>query len=56
LFGPVFSVVSGGVGTLAVVGVIALVWPALAGLGPFDTLHPDEPATHAPSPAPDSSG
>jgi predicted MFS family arabinose efflux permease len=45
LFGPVFSVVSGGVGTLVVVGVIALVWPALARLGPIDTLHPEEAAT-----------
>jgi MFS family permease len=42
LFGPIFSVVSGGIGTLAVVAVIAIVWPALARLGPIDTLHPDE--------------
>jgi MFS family permease len=42
-FGPVFSVVSGGIGTLAVVGVIAIIWPALARVGPIDTLHPDEP-------------
>jgi hypothetical protein len=29
LFGPVFSVVSGGVGTLLVVGFVALAFPAL---------------------------
>jgi hypothetical protein len=42
LFGPVFSVVSGGIGTLAVVGAVAVAWPALARLGPIDTLHPDD--------------
>jgi hypothetical protein len=51
LFGPVFSVVSGGIGTLAVVGVIAVVWPALARLGPIDTLHPDEPGRLSPAPS-----
>jgi hypothetical protein len=52
-FGPVFSVVSGGIGTLAVVGAIAVVWPALARLGPIDTLHPDECGTASPAPAPE---
>jgi MFS family permease len=42
LFGPVISVVSGGLGTLAVVGLVALAWPALARIGPLHTLHPPE--------------
>jgi hypothetical protein len=42
LFGPIVSVVSGGIGTLAVVGAVALAWPALARIGPLHTLHPDE--------------
>jgi MFS family permease len=41
LFGPVIAVVSGGVGTLAVVATVALAWPALARLGPLDTLQPE---------------
>ena len=52
LFGPVISVVSGGIGTLAVVGAIAVIWPALARLGPIDTLHPDEREAASPAPAP----
>ena len=42
LFGPIVSVVSGGVGTLLVVGAVALAWPALARVGPLHTLHPDD--------------
>jgi len=42
LFGPVVSVVSGGLGTIVVVGVVALVWPALARVGPLHTLRPLE--------------
>jgi hypothetical protein len=42
LFGPVISVVSGGVGTLLVVGLVALRWPALARIGPLHTLRPLE--------------
>jgi MFS family permease len=43
LFGPVISVVSGGLGALAVVAIVALAYPALARIGPLHTLHPDEP-------------
>ena len=43
LFGPIASVVGGGLGTLAVVLVVALAWPALARIGPLDTLQPVEP-------------
>ncbi len=35
-FGPVFSVVSGGIGTLVVVATIAVVWPHLARYGRLD--------------------
>jgi len=40
LFGSIVSVVGGGIGTLVVVGVVALVWPALARIGPLHTLKP----------------
>jgi MFS family permease len=40
LFGAVFSAVSGGVGTLLVVLVVALAFPQLRGLGPLHTLKP----------------
>jgi hypothetical protein len=42
LFGPVIAVVSGGVGTLAVVIAVMLIWPALVRAGPLDTLRPPE--------------
>ena len=42
LFGAVFAVVSGGVGTVVVVGIVALIWPALDRIGPLHTLHPVE--------------
>lgn len=41
LFGPVASVVGGGIGVIAVVGLIARVWPQLWRLGPLHTLQPD---------------
>jgi MFS family permease len=40
LFGTVFSVVSGGVGTLLVVLLVALAFPQLRALGPLHTLKP----------------
>jgi hypothetical protein len=40
LIGPVGAVVSGGLGTLAAVAAVALVWPALARTGPLHTLQP----------------
>jgi MFS family permease len=42
LFGPIISVVSGGIGTVVVVAVVALAWPALARIGPLHTLKPLE--------------
>jgi MFS family permease len=45
LFGPIASVVGGGIGTLAVVLVVALAWPALARIGPLHALRPLEPGT-----------
>jgi MFS family permease len=36
LFGPVWSVVGGGIGTLLVVGIVMLVWPEIRRLGPLD--------------------
>lgn len=42
LFGPIVSVVSGGIGTIVVVGAVALAWPALGRVGPLHTLQPDE--------------
>jgi len=40
LFGPVVSVVGGGVATIGVVGLVLWVWPVLARLGPLHTLRP----------------
>ena len=42
LWGPIFSVVSGGIGTLVVVAAVAAIWPALARIGPLHTLRPPE--------------
>lgn len=47
LFGPVISVVGGGIGTLVVVAAVAGIWPSLRELGPLHTLH----ATPATAPA-----
>jgi MFS family permease len=47
-FGPTVSAVSGGVGTLAVVGVVALVWPQLRNYGRLDGAHSSEKATDLP--------
>jgi MFS family permease len=43
LLGPVVAVVAGGVGCLAVVGSVALRWPALARLGSLSDLKPLDP-------------
>lgn len=40
LFGPVASVVGGGIGTIVVVGIVALVFRELAKMGPLHTLKP----------------
>ena len=42
LFGPVAAAVWGGLGTLAVVGVVAAALPALRRLAPLHTLRPEE--------------
>ncbi len=42
LFGPVISVVGGGLGTVATVMLVAFIWPALAKVGPLHTLRPLE--------------
>jgi MFS family permease len=52
LFGPIISVVGGGVGTILVVLTVWLKWPALAHIAPLHTLKPAgvEPR-RAPEPA-----
>jgi len=52
LFGPMGSVVGGGLGTILVVTTVAIVWPVLLRIGPLHTLKPEEesqvvPATEA---------
>ena len=42
LFGPVISVVAGGIGTIAVVTGVAFAFPSLLRIGPLHTLKPDE--------------
>jgi hypothetical protein len=55
LLGPVGSVLLGGVGTLVVVALVALRWPALRHLGRLSDLHPadsgavPEPALETPT-------
>ncbi len=43
LFGPIVSVVGGGIGTVAVVIMVAVVWPQLARVGPLHLLKPQDP-------------
>jgi MFS family permease len=40
LFGPIASVVGGGIATIGVVGLVIWVWPVLVRLGPLHTLRP----------------
>jgi hypothetical protein len=52
LFGPVISVVGGGLGTMLVVALVALRCPALARIGPLHTLSPESAGwSIAPAPA-----
>jgi len=44
MFGPVASVVGGGIGAVVVVIAVGLLWPALARIGPLHTLKPEEEA------------
>lgn len=48
-FGPVFAVVSGGIGTLLVVTTVALRWPVILQVPPLHTLRPAE-LTPTPTP------
>jgi MFS family permease len=41
-FGPITSVVAGGIGTLLVVASVALAWPQLRSLGPLQSLKPSD--------------
>jgi len=41
LWGPVFSVVSGGIGTILVVIGVALIWPGIRKFGRLDATDPD---------------
>jgi len=43
VFGPVFSVVSGGIGTLLVVALVALKWPEVRRMGRLEEIMPPQP-------------
>ncbi len=47
-FGPVAAVIGGGLGSIAVVIAVTLLWPALARIGPLHTLEPNEVKDLAP--------
>jgi MFS family permease len=49
-FGPVFAVVSGGIGTLLVVTAVAFKWPVILSVPPLHTLRPTE---RSPQPDPE---
>jgi hypothetical protein len=51
VLGPVFAVVSGGIGTLLVVATVALRWPVILKVPPLHTLRPAE---MTPTPAPEA--
>jgi hypothetical protein len=42
-FGPVWSVVGGGIGTLLVVGTVMAIWPQVVRLGSLQHLQPEAP-------------
>jgi MFS family permease len=42
-FGPVASVVSGGIGTILVVGIVVSIWPEIRTLGKLHEEHPPKP-------------
>jgi MFS family permease len=48
LFSPVLSVVAGGIGTIFVVLLAAIVWPNLYRVGPIHSLRTDEPGDTIP--------
>lgn len=41
--GPIWAVVGGGIASIVIVGIVALVWPQLARIGPLHTLSPERP-------------
>lgn len=41
LLGPVWAVVGGGIAAIGIVGLVAVVWPQLAKIGPLHTLRPE---------------
>ena len=43
LFGPMASVVGGGIGAILVVLGVAHLWPQLLKIGPLDSIHPPPP-------------
>jgi MFS family permease len=49
LFGPIASVVGGGIGTIVVVVGVVLMWPALLRIGPLHTLRPQEEPAMGPT-------
>jgi MFS family permease len=49
-FGPVLSVVGGGVGTILVVGAVMLAWPEVVRLGPLHKVGEGETAPHPAAP------
>jgi MFS family permease len=54
-FGPIFAVVSGGIGTLLVVATVALKWPVILSVPPLHTLEPAE-AEPVPEPVREPAG
>ncbi len=44
LLGPVWAVAGGGIAAIVIVGIVAVVWPQLARIGPLHTLSPERPA------------
>jgi len=52
LFGPIISVVGGGIGTILVVITVAMIWPELRRIGPLHTLAPKEESNTEAAPRP----
>jgi len=53
LFGPFVAVVSGGIGTIVVVAMVALRWPVLLQMPPLHALRPADGLTPRPTPTAD---
>ncbi len=50
-FGPINSVVYGGIGTLLVVALVGMIWPQLRDLGPLESLTAEDDESETPVPA-----